>query len=242
MNFEEKLKIAENLIQAERAAAVADKSWNAHLLTKLFEFELLFANLSGENILELGSAEHMLTTRILNDCGFQVNLVDFDARRRPLPEGVKFTKSDWTEFAEKADEKYSDILFMHGLEHIEDGEKLLSSLKKLLADGGRLHVIVPNALSLHRLIGVELGMLETPHSLNENDIRNGHVRLYDMQSLTETVISSGYRITAKKGIQLKALTDSELFDKGDDYIRAMNRLSDRFADYCSELYVCAEVL
>jgi len=239
MNYDKNMETARRIIDADRKKT-DDRSWSAHLLTKEFEFELLFSSFAGTKLLELGSAGHLLTTRILVSCGYSVHLADIEDRSGDIPQGASFTKSDWISFAGSTTERFSDILFVHGLEHIEDGEKLLTSLKNALLPGGRLHIIVPNALSLHRLIGAELGMLETPYSLNENDRRNGHVRMYDIQTLAETVNRCGYHTVKSCGIQIKPLTDAELFDKGDEYIRAMNRLSGRFTEYCSELYICAE--
>ena len=47
-----------------------------------------------------------------------------------------------------------------------------------LLPGGRLHVVVPNSASLHRLLGVEMGILSAPDDLSERDKAYGHRRVY----------------------------------------------------------------
>lgn len=242
MTSVERILSAKNIIAEERRKA-DNHSWHSHLLTKQFEFEAILPNIRGRKILELGSAGHMLTTRIFLSWGLDVHLVDMEDRTKEhnYPDGITFYQSDWYSFQPSEGADYSDIFFIHGLEHIENGIPLLKKIKDWMTPDTVFHLIVPNALSFHRMIGAEMGMLKTPYSLNENDVRNGHKKMYSMKMLEKAVTEAGFSIISKKGIQFKPLTDGQLYQVGDEYINAVNRLSDIFTEYCSEIYICAGV-
>ena len=63
------------------------------------------------------------------------------------------------------------------LEHVEKPVALLSRAATWLAPGGRLLVDVPNGLSLHRMVGVKMGLLKEPCELNQRDLDLGHRHL-----------------------------------------------------------------
>jgi len=70
------------------------------------------------------------------------------------------------------------------LEHVEDSVEVLSDVR---AWGKRLIMLVPNALSIHRLVAVEMGLLEAPDAFNELDQRLGHRRVYHPDLLYEHI-------------------------------------------------------
>lgn len=71
--------------------------------------------------------------------------------------------------------------------------------------GGKVYVAVPNAKSLNRRLGFELGLIDDIYSLNTNDIALGHKRQYCRATLREELNRSGYRVTHEEGIYLKPL-------------------------------------
>ena len=78
--------------------------------------------------------------------------------------------------------KFNTILALHILEHLEDPINFLKTMKSLLADKGKIIIVVPNAESLHRHLGVKMGIIETIYDLGEEDIRVGHKRIYPTPS------------------------------------------------------------
>lgn len=91
------------------------------------------------------------------------------------------------------------------LEHVDDPGNILLQYKNFLVPGGKLYVAVPNAKSLNRRLGLELGKIRDIYELNSNDIAQGHQRQYCRQSLEKEVRDSGYTITHTEGIYLKPL-------------------------------------
>lgn len=78
--------------------------------------------------------------------------------------------------------KFDTILALHILEHLDNPIDFLKTLKLLLADNGKIIIVVPNAESLHRHLGVKMGIIETIYDLGEEDIRVGHKRIYSTPS------------------------------------------------------------
>ena len=149
---------------------------------------------------------------------------------------ISYVSSLWETF--RPDRTYSDIVLTDGLEHVEDPLPILLLIKEWLGFGGRCHIIVPNALSLHRLIGVEMGIIPDVHALNDHDCRAGHKRVFDVYSLQAMISESGMHLIALEGIQLKPLADAQLAEMSEAYFRALNGISHHFPAHGAEIYAC----
>lgn len=91
------------------------------------------------------------------------------------------------------------------LEHVDDPKQILTKFRKNLRPGGKLYIAVPNAKSMNRRIGLELGLIDDIYSLNDNDYALGHKRQYCIESLKQEVSDAGYVVTHEEGIYLKPL-------------------------------------
>ena len=129
------------------------------------------------------------------------------------------------------------------LEHVEDPNLILSHYRRFLKPGGKMYVAVPNAKSMNRRLGLELGLIDDIYSLNANDIALGHVRQYCRDTLTATVRQAGYRITHEEGIYLKPLPLAMLktMDDFDANLQAMLRVGVDFPDLCVALLMELEL-
>jgi trans-aconitate methyltransferase len=96
------------------------------------------------------------------------------------------------------------------LEHVADPALLLRRYAGFLAPGGVVAIAVPNARSLHRLVGQRAGLLDDLYRLSEHDLAVGHRRYFDRARLVALVESAGLRVSACEGILLKCLTTSQL--------------------------------
>jgi len=144
--------------------------------------------------LELGSADGIMTTKLCEEFE-NVTVVDGSEiflkqiKGSIKAENVSLVCSMFENF--QANEKYNTIFMTHILEHLDEPVELLRRSKEWLADKGHLLIAVPNANSLHRLIGVKLGMLSKKDELNEQDIILGHKRVYTPELFKEHGIGSG---------------------------------------------------
>jgi SAM-dependent methyltransferase len=108
------------------------------------------------------------------------------------------------------DDRFDLVEMGFVLEHVEDPGGILERFSGFLAPGGVIAVAVPNARSLHRLIGHEAGLLVDLYHLSEADHALGHRRYFDLERLRTLVGSAGLRIETEEGIFLKPITTSQL--------------------------------
>ena len=107
--------------------------------------------------------------------------------------------------------EFDVILANHVLEHVEKPTEILKrNLKPALKVNGLLFITVPNANSLHRRIGVNLGLLKNRFELNSSDSAAGHQRVYDINALEQEVIDSGLEILQTGGYNLKLVSNAQM--------------------------------
>lgn len=96
------------------------------------------------------------------------------------------------------------------LEHVDDPDAVLRRFRAFLKPGGALFTAVPNARSLHRLVGHAAGLLQDLYALSSADLELGHKRYFDACSFEAAVAAGGYTITQRWGLVLKPLTSAQL--------------------------------
>ncbi|MBI4032674.1 class I SAM-dependent methyltransferase [Candidatus Berkelbacteria bacterium] len=129
------------------------------------------------------------------------------------------------------------VLGNHVLEHVDDPAHVLGQISSWLTPGGRTLLSVPNATSIHRRIGVEMGLLGEVHELNEQDVRVGHQRVYDRESFQNEIEASELRIERLGGFNLKMVSQGQMADWSNDLLRAIYRVSLSCPpEICSNLY------
>lgn len=125
-----------------------------------------------------------------------------------VPRGLKLVEG----FFESVEllERFDVIEAGFILEHVDDPALILRRLHQYLAPTGRLFLAVPNARSLHRLLGFHAGLLKDMYVLSDGDLALGHKRYFDLQSLTSLITECGYRIQKAGGLFLKPFTTSQM--------------------------------
>ena len=108
------------------------------------------------------------------------------------------------------DQPFDAIEMGFVLEHVDDPGLILRRFRAFLKPTGVLFAAVPNARSLHRLLGHSAGLLTDLYALSQYDRQLGHKRYFDGDSISRLVEDSGYAILDKVGLVLKPLTTSQL--------------------------------
>lgn len=223
---------------------VKDKRMYSYLNTKKYGYEKINNYFCGRNVLELGS-DGSSTSSILVRWSQKLTIVDIcDKFTSQISKDIKlkeatFILSSWEDY--EPAEKFSDIFLTDSLEHVQEPVKLLKLIKNWLSEDGKLHIIVPNALSIHRLVGVEMGFLNSPYELNDNDISSNHIKVYDHNILKQEIKEAGLYIVVCEGVQFKPNTDVQLANLDENFSKALNNLSYMFNEYCAEIYVCCSL-
>jgi hypothetical protein len=99
-----------------------------------------------------------------------------------------------------------------------------------------------NAMSAHRQLGVEMGMLECEWNLNEHDHAVGHRRVYTRELLDEHIRRARLTISHADGVMFKLLsnrqTDGLLKAYGEGLMEGLYRLGRRMPDLAAERHLC----
>lgn len=191
-----------------------------------------------EHVIEMGYGDGAVVEAIKDKVG-KVTVVEGDKK---LVEQTKKSHKDVTivhslfeEF--EAKDKADLVLGNHVLEHVNQPQVVLERTKQWLKPNGIALFSVPNATSLHRRIGVRMGLLGSIYDLNEQDKRVGHQRIYDEQSFLRDLKKSGFKIKKFGGFNLKLVSQKQMKDWSDELLQAIYEVSLQCpAELCSNLY------
>jgi hypothetical protein len=127
---------------------------------------------------------------------------------RALPAAVEVVQAFFEDYTSPEPVDAVEVGFV--LEHVEDPGLVLRRFAGFVRPGGTIIIVVPNARSLHRLVGQRAGLLDDVYRLSPHDHQLGHRRYFDLASLTQLVLESGLRIVRQEGVYLKCLTTDQL--------------------------------
>jgi hypothetical protein len=120
---------------------------------------------------------------------------------------------------------------------------MLSAIGELCGSNTEVHINVPNANSVHRLIALEAGIIQDVHDMSDTQKKLQQSRTYDMDSLKSEVESAGfvvedcgsYFIKPFTHLQLQRCIDEEIIDER--VLDGLSGLIKYMPDYGAEIYV-----
>jgi len=118
------------------------------------------------------------------------------------------------------------VIASHVLEHVNDPVMVLKRALTWLRPGGVVVGIVPNACSVHRIVGLSMGISQSLYSLSERDHLVGHQRVYDIDTLTADVEASGFVVHDLRGFFLKPVDNRQLLALSPEAVHALIALGD----------------
>ena len=194
------------------------------------------------SVLEMGPADGLITGKILS---ITENLTVLDGSIHYLADIEKNHPEVTTIHGlfEEVDlnTRFDVILMVHILEHVEDPVRTLTRVREWLKDDGKVIITVPNAHSYHRMLGVEMDLLESEFELNESDLMVGHRRVYDSDSLANDVQSAGLSISESTGVFFKLFHNSLMETFSESQLEGLYHLGKKFPDNCAELLIVATI-
>jgi 2-polyprenyl-3-methyl-5-hydroxy-6-metoxy-1,4-benzoquinol methylase len=134
---------------------------------------------------------------------------------------------------------FPNIIMAHVLEHVEDPVEILRYYKQNLSPGGIIHAAVPNAASLNRRIGFQLGMMKTLNQLGPKDHMVGHRRLYTHDMLYDHIDQAGLEPVVCLGIFLKPLSKAQMAHWKDELVEAFFQIGRELPAYAMDIYMAA---
>lgn len=185
-------------------------SFNDWLIERRYQY--LARYFCGKSCLEMGSAEGQGTKHLLEH--FK-ELTVVDGSRKALERIRKELNSPKLSLVHayfedmEFTEKFDTIIMGHVLEHVDSPLKVLRQAKKYLHSNGVMIIDVPNGNSLHRQIGVKMGLLKEKTDLNEADLSIGHQRVYTPETFKQEILKSGLIIQRFGGMFIKVLSNAQ---------------------------------
>jgi 2-polyprenyl-3-methyl-5-hydroxy-6-metoxy-1,4-benzoquinol methylase len=185
--------------------------FNDWLITRRYQYLRQF--FQGRRCLEMGSAEGSGTPYLLDHFD-KVTIVDgskeaVDHVAEKLGSSKLRPVHSYFEDLDLGDEKFDTIVLAHVLEHVSTPRVTLKKAKQYLAPGGVIIADVPNGSSLHRQVGVEMGLLKEKTELNDADLSIGHQRVYTPDTFRDELIEAGLKIKKFGGMFVKVLSNAQ---------------------------------
>lgn len=210
-----------------------------------YRYRVVREHVAGPDVLEVGVGygdfSAWLSEESFHTLSIDGSRTNLDrARAKARSDRIAFEHCLFEQF--QTERRFDDILITNSLEHVDDPIAVMSHLKQFLKPGGRVHITVPNALSVHRQLGVEMGMLDYVWSLNEHDHAVGHQRVYTYDLLDEHIRRAGLYVAGVDGVMFKLLsnqqTDGLLKTYGEELMEGLYKLGRRLPHLAAEIYVC----
>jgi 2-polyprenyl-3-methyl-5-hydroxy-6-metoxy-1,4-benzoquinol methylase len=133
-----------------------------------------------------------------------------------------------------------DVVLLSGvLQDVDDPEELLRLSLASAAPGARVLVTTPNALSFHRLLAVEMGLMPDPHSLSPRNLRLRQNVVFDHVTLRQLLEEGGLRNLQFEGYMFKPFTHIQMARVLEllppDASQGLDRLGQKFPQYAAEI-------
>lgn len=137
-----------------------------------------------------------------------------------------------------------DYIIVGSLLHeVEKPEELLRSIYEICSDNTVVHINVPNANSIHRLLAKEMGIIKDVHELSELQIEMQRHNVFDLTQLCELVELWGFQVIGKgtyfpklfSARQMKKILDAGIVDE--TIFDGLNKMIRYLPEFGSEIYV-----
>jgi 2-polyprenyl-3-methyl-5-hydroxy-6-metoxy-1,4-benzoquinol methylase len=206
-----------------------------------YSFKVFLRHIQGENILEMGPAEGVMT-ELLYTLEKRLTLVEgaktfCDSLKERFP-NAEVINALFEEY--QPNQKFDNIVLGHVLEHVDNPIDILSRAANWLSPQGRILAAVPNSRSIHRQAAVIMGLLPFEEALNEMDKHHGHRRVFNPETYRQAFLKSGLEIDVFGGYWLKPLSSGQIEQTWtDEMLAAFMQLGERYPDIAGEIYVIA---
>ena len=200
--------------------------------------------LRGGRGLELGCSDGYMTQMLANNLE-HLDVVDGstnflkEAKKRNLT-NVDYHFSLFEEYT--SSERYDYVFASYIMEHVLEPSLVLKMVRQVLKPDGLLFMVIPNARALSRQLAIHMGLIPDLKALTENDLVNGHRRVYDRVYFNREIEQAGFESIAEGGLMLKILADFQLDKLIDDgmiqqaQIDGLYKLGLEYPDLCGSLF------
>lgn len=111
----------------------------------------------------------------------------------------------------RLNDQYDMVVCSSLLHEVEKPELLLEAIMKKCVKSTIVHINVPNANSMHRLLAKECGILKDIHEKTERNILYQQSNVFDIESLCNLTEKVGFRTMEKGDYFIKPFTHDQMY-------------------------------
>lgn len=226
----------ENVIYLTKFADIICDDFNNHSFNSYLSLGIGF-NVLSESIINKGLFANKIQRYYIIDGSLEM-INQFKEKYKNV-QNINLIHSYFEDF--QTDILFDRIEMGFILEHVDDPIFILTKFKKFLKPDGKIHISVPNAKSLHRLIGHYAGLLDNVYTLSEYDKMLGHKRYYDLERIKQDISDAGLKIEKVIGLMLKPCTGEQMnilgFNKS--IYDALVKIGEDYPEISNCIYLCA---
>jgi len=217
----------------EKSYGRFQKLWTA------YRFAILSEQFTGQRAIEMGIADGtmtlMLAKRFTSVTSVEGSKTLVDRMRRLIKRrNVRIEHSFFETYTPT--QPVDTVIMSHVLEHVDQPLALLKRVARWIKPDGRILIMVPNADSLHRQVGVAMGVIPSVTSLDKGDRMVGHRRVFTLPRLRTLVRDAGLVIRREQGFFLKSFSNAQIERIATDRaIRALFTVGRRYPEVAAEI-------
>lgn len=122
-------------------------------------------------------------------------------------------------------------------------DRLLGAIRQVCSKDTMVHINVPNANSMHRLLGMEMGLLDDVHDMSGNNVDFQQNNVFDSDNLRKMIEDNGFVVVEEGSFfvkpfshkQMYAMVEKEIINE--TVLDGLYKLGDYMPDFGSEIYV-----
>lgn len=197
----------------------------------------------GDRVLELGCATGSMGARLAGAGALVVGVDRSEAylaraRARGLP-GARHLRADLDEpgWEELAGGPFAHVLVCNLLHEVDDPVRLLRRAAGCLGEGGVLHLTLQNPRSIHRLVALEMGLIDDTHAVSDRGRRYGTRGMWDADELAGMAAEAGLTVRGRGGVMLKPLPNDMMAGLPDEVLEGFARAARHLPGHCAMTYL-----
>ena len=213
-------------------------------INTMLAFKIFQKQLHGKSVLEIGCADGAMTELLVQEA-FILAVVEPSTNYCNIIKNIKGVRNIYNGFLEDIQNplQYDIVLCASLIHHIEEPNQFLNSIKKFLKPSGVVLATVPHVKSLHRRIGVKMGLLSSEYGDSERNVRFAQFGRYDMEKFQKLFEHNRYSILESYGYMIKPFS-SDIMEKiglNEKQVQAMFEIGKEFQEISSQLYIKATI-
>ncbi len=148
-----------------------------------------------------------------------------------------------TRQVKEASSAYDFIVLSSLLHEVDEPEKLLQAVSSVCCAETIVHINVPNADSIHRLLAKEMGLIQDVHEVSDLQKALQNNRVFDLDSLCAMADRCGFEVLQKGSYFPKLLSAGQMARMleqgivGEAIFEGLNKMIQYVPQYGSEIYV-----